>query len=101
MSSGGTGSSRKKKRQHRNSQGDTRSRKTSTSSPVSASSSDCEPTKDLEEDFETLSFDDIEERTPVEYSDDRSNTEESTKLELIVHPSEVPKVVPQIHLMPG
>lgn len=100
FSSGGIGSARKKKRQHRNSQGDIRSRKTSTSSPASASSSDCEPSDDLKEDF-SLDFDDLEERTPQEYSDSKSNAETfNSALGLIVHPSEVKKFVPQIQLMP-
>lgn len=53
---------RKKKCSRRNSQGDSRSRKTSTSSQLSVSSSDCDVFKDLEDEFETLNFDDLEER---------------------------------------
>ena len=52
------GSSRKKKRSHRQSEG--RSRKTSTSSQIS-SASEGDITKDLEQDFESLSFDDLQE----------------------------------------
>ena len=54
----GPGSARKKKRQRRNSQGDGRHRKPSTSSVCS---SDYDQ-KDLEEEFETMNFDDLEER---------------------------------------
>lgn len=53
------GSARKKKRQHRNSQGDGRHRKPSTSSSVCSSDYD---QKDLDDAFENMSFDDLEER---------------------------------------
>lgn len=53
------GSSRKKKRQHRNSQGDGRHRKPSISSSVCSSDYD---QKELEEELENMSFDDLEER---------------------------------------
>lgn len=65
-SSGGPSSTRKKKRTRRNSQGDGRTRKASTSSSLSTSSMEYDPCKDLENDMETLSFDDLEERDPVE-----------------------------------
>lgn len=71
MGRGAPGSARKKKRQHRNSQGDGRHRKPSTSSSVCSSDYD---QKDLEEEFENMTFDDLEERK-------QSPVEETTKLD--------------------
>lgn len=62
--SGGPSSTRKK-RPRRNSQGDGRTRKASTSSSLSTSSLEYDPCKDLENDMETLNFDDLKERDPV------------------------------------
>ncbi|KAK4310898.1 hypothetical protein Pmani_017578 [Petrolisthes manimaculis] len=64
--SGGHSSTRRKKRPHRNSQGDGRSRKASTSSSLSTSSLEYDPCKDLENDLEALNFDDLKERDPIE-----------------------------------
>lgn len=77
MSGGTPGSSRKKKRQHRNSQGDGRHRKPSTSSSVCSSDYD---QKELEEEFENMSFDDLEERkqSPVGESVEVETTKEET-----------------------
>lgn len=77
MSGGTPGSSRKKKRQHRNSQGDGRHRKPSTSSSVCSSDYD---QKELEEEFENMSFDDLEERKqfPVGQSIEVETTKEET-----------------------
>lgn len=77
MSGGTPGSSRKKKRQHRNSQGDGRHRKPSTSSSVCSSDYD---QKELEEEFENMSFDDLEERKqfPVGQSIEVATTKEET-----------------------
>ncbi|KAG0711609.1 Inhibitor of Bruton tyrosine kinase [Chionoecetes opilio] len=82
MSRSTHGSARKKKKQRRNSQGEGRHRKASTSSSVG--SSDCEQ-KDLEEEFENMSFDDLEERkqSPV-----KETTELDIKKEEIVDQSE-------------
>lgn len=79
MSGGTPGSSRKKKRQHRNSQGDGRHRKPSTSSSVCSSDYD---QKELEEEFESMSFDDLEERqqSPVEESVNVIKKEETNSL---------------------
>ncbi|XP_068231446.1 inhibitor of Bruton tyrosine kinase [Palaemon carinicauda] len=62
-------STRKKKRIRRNSQVDSRTRKTSTSSQFSVSSSDCDTTRDVEDAFEALDFDDLEEREPSEFAE--------------------------------
>lgn len=62
-------STRKKKRIRRNSQVESRTRKTSTSSQFSVSSSDCDTTKDIDDAFEVLDFDDLEERQPSEFAE--------------------------------
>ncbi|XP_063867571.1 inhibitor of Bruton tyrosine kinase-like [Scylla paramamosain] len=71
------GSARKKKRQHRNSQGDGRHRKPSTSSSVCSSDYD---QKDLDEAFENMSFDDLEERkqSPAGETTELNNKNEVT-----------------------
>ena len=76
------GSARKKKRQHRNSQGDGRHRKPSTSSSVCSSDYD---QKDLDEAFESMSFDDLEER---KQSPARETTELNHKNEGTIDTSE-------------
>nr|XP_045601893.1 inhibitor of Bruton tyrosine kinase-like isoform X1 [Procambarus clarkii] len=87
---GGSGSARKKKRQYRNSQGDTRSRKTSASS---VSSSDCDTTRDIEEDLETLDFSDLEERVPSESPDGKPDAKINySKLPSMIHPTEIEAV---------
>lgn len=77
MSGGTPGLSRKKKRQHRNSQGDGRHRKPSTSSSVCSSDYD---QKELEEEFGDMSFDDLEERkqSPVGETVELETTKEET-----------------------
>ncbi|XP_042889626.1 inhibitor of Bruton tyrosine kinase-like isoform X2 [Penaeus japonicus] len=61
--SSGQGSSRKKKRSHKNSQSESRTRNSSTSSQFSLGSlSDSDSLKDLEQELEALTFDDLEER---------------------------------------
>ncbi|KAG7158760.1 Inhibitor of Bruton tyrosine kinase-like [Homarus americanus] len=90
---GGSGSTRKKKRQHRNSQGDGRSRKISSSS---VSSSDCDITRDLEEDFETLDFNDLQERVLTESPSGESN---NCKPESVLQSSTNTELVCQVQMI--
>ncbi|KAK7084094.1 hypothetical protein SK128_012683 [Halocaridina rubra] len=77
---------RKKRRSRYNSQGESRSRKTSTSSVVSFSSSDGDAIKNLEEDLETLDFNDLEERNPNETPEKRRVTERNTSESELILP---------------
>lgn len=94
LNGGGSSSTRKKKRQHRNSQGDARCRKISASS---VSSSDCDTTRDIEEDFGTLDFSDLEERVPSQSSTGIPEIKSSTsKLAVPVHHTEDGEAVIQV-----